>query len=71
METRVRLPDELREIILDLGFSGDSEFIEEAVKEKILELKRQKFFKISDKVASGLESKGISSKEILDDFSKK
>ena len=71
METKVKLPDELERIVSELGFNGDSEFIEEAVRDKILELKRQKFFQISDRVALGLKNNKISPKEILDDFDKR
>ena len=71
METKVKLPDELNRIISELGFNGNSEFIEEAVKDKILELKRQRFFQISDRVALGLKNNRINSKEILDDFDKR
>lgn len=71
METKIKLPDELNRIISELGFNGNSEFIEEAVKDKILELKRQRFFQISDKVGSGLKNNKISSKEILDNFDRR
>ncbi len=70
METKVKLPNELKDIISELGFEGN-EFIEEAVREKILELKRKRFFEISDKVASGLKDNKISQKEIIDDFEKR
>ena len=74
METKIKLPDELtaelNRIISELGFNGNSEFIEEAVRDKILELKRQRFFQISDKIALGLKNNKVGSKEILDDFEK-
>lgn len=71
METKVRLPDELKRIISELGFSESSEFIEEAVRDKILDLKKQRFFEISDKIASGLDENKVNKKEILDDFEKR
>ena len=71
METKVKLPNELNRIISELGFNGNSEFIEEAVKDKILELKRQRFFQISDRAALGLKNNRINSKEILDYFDKR
>ncbi len=71
MEIKVKLSDELRKIIFELGFSGNSEFIEEAVREKILELKKQKFFEISDEVLSGLKSNNINQKDILDNLEKR
>lgn len=72
METEIKLPEklatELRKIAIELGFNGNSEFVEEAVKEKILELKKRQFFHISDKVARGLKGRGISSKEMIEKF---
>ena len=72
METEINLPKELeaelRKIVVELGFNGNSEFVEAAVKEKILELKKRQFFQISDKVAHGLKEKGVSSKEIMEEF---
>ena len=72
METEIKLPEELaielRKIAIESGFNGNSEFVEEAVKEKILELKKRRFFQISDKVALGLKEKGVSSKEIIEEF---
>ena len=70
METKVRLPEELSKIIVELGFEGNSDFIEEAVRSKILELKRQKFFHISDKISHGLNSSKVGQKEVMDDFEK-
>ncbi|MBU1252167.1 MAG: hypothetical protein KJ905_01725 [Nanoarchaeota archaeon] len=70
METKVKLPDELTQIISELGFEGNSEFIEGAIKDKILELKKQRFFKISDKILQGLRANKIGHKEILDNFEK-
>ncbi|MFH1325346.1 MAG: hypothetical protein ABIH49_01070 [archaeon] len=71
METKIKLPEELNKIISELGFNGNSEFIEEAVRDKILELKKQRFLQISNKVALGLKNNKISPKEILDDFEKR
>jgi len=70
METKVRLPDELTKIIVELGFEGNSEFIEEAVRGKILELKKQKFLHVSDKILNGLKAKSISHEEVIEDFEK-
>ena len=70
METKVRLPEELSKIIVELGFEGNSDFIEEAVRSKILELKRQKFFQISDKISHGLNFSKVAQKEVMDDFEK-
>ncbi|MBI2043769.1 hypothetical protein HYT24_00190 [Candidatus Pacearchaeota archaeon] len=74
METIIKIPKELetdlRRFVHELGFSGDSEFVEEAVKDKVLELKRKEFFKVSDKIAQALNGKGINHREMLEDFEK-
>jgi len=75
METKVKLSDELADelnrIIIELGFNGNSEFVEEAIKDKILELKKQKFFQISDRAALGLKNSKVNPNEILDGFDKR
>jgi hypothetical protein len=75
MEAKIKfdneLAEELNKIVVELGFDGNSEFIEEAVRDKMLELKREKFFKISDKVALGLEKNKVIPKEILEDFNRR
>lgn len=53
------------------GFSSLDEFINEAVEERILELKKQKFMQRSDKIGDGLKRKGLTEKDILDDFEDK
>ncbi len=65
MEMKVKLPDELNKAIVELGFSGNSEFIEEAVRDKLLELKKKTFFEISDKISLGLKKNKVASQEIL------
>jgi len=74
METTIKLPkelaSELNEIVLELGFNENSEFIEQAIKEKILEFKKRKFIEISNKIASNLKKNRISQVKILEDFEK-
>ncbi len=74
METTIKIPDDLtlefKKAILELGFSGDSEFIEQAIREKILELRKKNFFEITDKIEFGLKKRGVTHKDILEDFEK-
>jgi AraC-like DNA-binding protein len=59
---------EIQEIIREFGFSDEKEFISQAVKEKLMELKKLRFFLISEKIRKGLEKKGIKPEELLKKF---
>ncbi|MGC1122400.1 MAG: hypothetical protein WBA22_15010 [Candidatus Methanofastidiosia archaeon] len=59
---------DIRMIVDEFGFDSEEEFVEEAVAEKILELKERIFFSISDQVGTALKSKGITAKQILKEF---
>ncbi len=59
------------EVAKEWGFSSLDEFINQAVEERIIELKKHEFKKRSDKIKEGLEKEGISEQDILDDFEKK
>jgi len=50
------------------GFSSVDDFINEAVEERIIELKKHKFVERSDKIKEELKKKGLSEKDILNDF---
>jgi len=73
-ELKVNISDELlgelSKIVVELGFDGDSDFVEEAIRDKILDMKKQKFFEISNKVALGLKHREVSPKKVLEDFEK-
>jgi hypothetical protein len=59
---------EIQEIIREFGFLDEKEFISQAVKEKLMELKKLRFFLISEKIRKGLEKKGIKPEELLKKF---
>jgi AraC-like DNA-binding protein len=59
---------EIQEIIREFGFSSEKEFVSQAVKEKLMELKKLRFFLISEKIRKGLEKKGIKPEELLKKF---
>ncbi|MEW6006698.1 MAG: hypothetical protein AB1595_00865 [bacterium] len=50
------------------GFRDEREFIEDAVREKLLQLKKRLFVSVTDEIRMGLEKKGISLDEVLEDF---
>jgi len=53
------------EVIKEFGYSSKKEFIKEAIREKIMELKKFQFFSVSEKIRKGLEKKGIKPEDIL------
>ena len=73
--TTIKISEELQpkinQIISDFGFSSQEEFIQGAIKDKILELQKKAFVQGSDKIAKKLNEKGITEKEILEDFNTK
>lgn len=66
-----KVEKEARKAAEDWKFSSTEEFIEEAVEDRILELKEQKFKERTDKVKEKLREKGIKDKQILEDFEDK
>lgn len=63
-----KIKKEVAQIAKEFGFSSEKEFISEAVKEKILELKKMRFFVISEKIRKGLLKKGIEPEKLLREF---
>lgn len=60
-----QIKKEAKEIIKEFGYSNEKEFISEAVRDKLAELKKLQFFLISEKIRKGLKQKGIKPKDIL------
>ena len=55
----------IEEMVKEFGYSSKKEFIEEAIMEKMMELKKLQFFLISEKIRKGLEKKGMKPEDIL------
>lgn len=53
-----------RDLIKEFGYS-EKEFIAEAIRDKLMELKKLQFFSISEKIRKGLEKRGIRPEDIL------
>ena len=73
MEVHIRkdLEPEIKTIVQTLKFANMEEFINLAVREKILELKKKKFIEISNKIAEGLRKSNIAEEEMLEEFEKR
>lgn len=59
---------EITLLVKEFGFLDKEEFISEAIREKLLELKKMKFFIISEKIRKGLLKKGIKSDKLLEEL---
>ncbi len=64
------LDPQIEVIIKEFGFPNKEDFFHEAVKDKIKELQKKMFFKGSDRVAEQMRKKGVTEKELLDEFDK-
>ncbi len=60
-----QIQKETKEIIKDFGYLDEKEFISEAVREKLAELKKLQFFLISEKIRKGLKKRGLKPEDIL------
>ncbi|MCD6371759.1 MAG: hypothetical protein J7L39_03510 [Candidatus Aenigmarchaeota archaeon] len=72
MQTELVLPKnlikEIDKIGAQFGFKNEREFVKEAVKEKILSLKKKLFMAATDKIKGGLRKKGVSEATLLKEF---
>ena len=60
-----KLAPELQNLVTTLKFKNIEEFINKAIRDKILEVKRKRFFEISNKISESLKEQGITEKEKL------
>lgn len=60
----LQIKKELRDLIKEFGYS-EKEFVSEAIKDKLRELRKLQFFSISEKIRKGLKKKGIKPEDIL------
>lgn len=62
------LKEKIDKVAKEFGFSTKKEFISQAIKEKILELRKMKFFAISEKIRKGLLKKRINPEKLLEEL---
>ncbi|GIW66805.1 MAG: hypothetical protein KatS3mg095_0703 [Candidatus Parcubacteria bacterium] len=55
----------IKNLLKEFGFLNEKEFINQAIAEKILELKKLKFLLISQKIRKGLKKKGLTPEKLL------
>ena len=68
----ITLPDslakEIHSVAQELGYAGEAQFVEDTLKEKVLECKRQLFTKGVTDVQRKIALKGVTEDEIIADF---
>ena len=70
--TAIQIPDELLDeaskFSEEAGFESTDAFVRWALREKLRELRRDRFYVVTDRVKQGLAERGITPEEILEDF---
>jgi len=70
----ITLPDDLvegiKKVTQEGGFKSTDEFISAAIEQKLLEMKKDKFYHLTDEIRDGLEKKGYTISHILDEIEK-
>lgn len=61
---------EMFDVLEKYGYKSEREFIEDALRHRILELKRAEFLRGVEKVRERLTKKGLKEENILKDFDK-
>jgi metal-responsive CopG/Arc/MetJ family transcriptional regulator len=74
MSLTITIPEELLEGIIKFteegGFKSPEEFISIAIEQKLLEIKKDKFYRITDEIREGIEERGYSIKQVIDEIEK-
>jgi Arc/MetJ-type ribon-helix-helix transcriptional regulator len=74
MSLTITIPDDLIEGIKKVteegGFENTEEFVSAAIEQKLLEIKKDKFYRLTDDIRAGLEKKGYTIKQIIDEIEK-
>jgi len=74
MAVTVIIPEDLvkgiAKIIDEGGFQTPEEFIATAIEQKLLELQKEKFYHLTDEIRQGIEKKGYTVKQVIEDIEK-
>ena len=65
------LEPEIRNLVIALKFKSMEDFVNKAIRDKILEIRKKKFIEITDKISEGLKRKGIKEEAVLVEFEKR
>lgn len=74
-EAIVHLAEEIlpqvESIVKEFGFQSREEFVQEAIRDKVLELQKERFFTGTDEIRKQLQKKGIAEKEMIQEFERR
>jgi hypothetical protein len=63
-----KIKKEIFELLKEYGYESEKDFVEDALKHRILELKKKKFFVTSEKIKKELLKRGIRPEKLLREF---
>lgn len=66
-----RLIPQISAALAEMGYEDEESFVQMAIEDKLLELRKGKFYQITDKIREGLRIKGISIGDVYKDFKTK
>lgn len=68
MSLTITIPDDLMKkvvtIIDECGFLSAEDFVSAAIEQKLLEFKKDKFYRLTDEIREGIEGRGYTVKEV-------
>ena len=62
------LVEKIKKIAEEGGFENAEEFVSAAIEQKLLEIKKEKFYRITDDVRAGIEKQGYTVTQIIDEI---
>lgn len=65
-----KIEKEVSTSVRDYGYKDEKEFIEDALRRRLLELKKADFLRKVKRVREKMEERGVTEEEILEDFDK-
>ena len=61
---------DIKPLLPILGFENEEEFAKDAIEEKVLNIRKELFFSITNDIKLALKKKGIKIEQIIDEFEK-
>ena len=62
------LVEKIKKIAEEGGFENAEEFISAAIEQKLLEIKKEKFYHLTDDIRAGIEKQGYTVTQIIDEI---
>lgn len=62
--------EEIKKVVDECGFHSTEEFISSAIEQKLIELQREKFYHLTDRIREGIGKKGYTVKQAVEEIEK-